>query len=67
MMPGRNDQRHDNEAEVKWKSSLFQNAHRYGESIGEFAVEGSSANPSLRRDANYSEITSFFNNNIRQN
>ena len=67
MMSGRNDQGHDTEAEVKWKVSLFQNAHRNGESIGEFAVEGSSATPSLRRDANYSEISSFFNDNVRQN
>ena len=66
MMTGRNDQGHDNEAEVKWKVSLFQNAHRNGESIGEFAVEGNSATPSLRRDANYSEFTSFINDKVRQ-
>ena len=41
MLPGRNDQGHENEAEGIWNVSFFQSARRNGGSIDEFAMEGS--------------------------
>ena len=45
MLPRRNDQGHDNEAEGIWNVSFFRDAHRSGGSIGEFSVKGSGTTP----------------------